>query len=51
MIATGFEPAKRIADDLKSPSFDQTWIHYLKLLISILYNGALPIELQTLGVW
>ena len=32
MITTGFEPAKRIAGDLKSPSFDRTWIRYLVLL-------------------
>ena len=29
LVAAGFEPTKRIADDLKSPSFDRTWIHYL----------------------
>ena len=35
MITTGFEPAKRIACDLKSHSFDRTWIHYLWVLLTI----------------
>ena len=38
---------KRIADDLESPSFDLTWIHYRYLLTSMKYKLLLNFAVRS----